>query len=311
MAGMRRRIAIVGANGFVGSQLVALLVRHGVEVTGVVRSSEGARVVRELGGRAVEIPDLGPSSTAGLVPILAGSAGLVYTASVAGSRGAGDRTEPSGLLNVLAACREAEVPNFVFLSGLGIAHYGMNPHCTNPYFLAKMAGEVALFRSGLSATVFRPSYIFGPGDQFLSPLIRRMAADSVVEIPASGQYRLQPISVEDTARAIEGALETPASTSRVVDLVGPEALSYRDLITRVGEAMGREIAVRERPLLEALAEAERGGYFGLRPHDLACLLCDEVSDPGPVESLTGQTLQSVDAMIAGTVAALGAPGRPA
>ena len=302
---MQPKVAIIGANGFVGRQLVELLARRGRPALGVVRSDEGARVVLERGGIPFQVQDLQESSIRSLVPALEGCAGLVYTASVSAAAGAPDRTDPSGLVNVLGACRAAGVPRFVFLSGLGIAHYGMNPHCTNPYFLAKMAGEVALFRSDLGVAVFRPSYIFGVGDEFLSPLIRRVARERAIEIPGRGDYRLQPISVADTARAILGAIDDRARTSpRVIDLVGPEVLSYRALVSRIASLMGRPFEIRERPVEEAEAQARATGYFGLRAHDLACLLCDEISDPASVVSLIGGLLETVDVMLERTIANL-------
>jgi NADH dehydrogenase len=240
--------------------------------------------------------------------VLHGCDGLVYTASVSTGPNATDRTEPEGLANIAAACQAASVSRLVFFSGLGLAHYGMNPHCTNPYFLAKMAGEVALFRSPLAITVFRPSYIFGAGDEFLTPLIRRVASSATIEVPGDGLYRLQPVSVRDTSRAVASALAQSETDPRVVDLVGPEILSYRALTERVAAILGRSIEVTERPVAEALAQARRSGYFGLRPHDLACLLCDEVSDSGPIESLVGQPLESVGSMIAQAVDELGSSG---
>ena len=300
---MQPKVAIIGANGFVGRHLVELLVRQGRPVLGVVRSDEGARVVREHGGTPFRVQDLHESGTKSLVPARQGCAGLVDTASVSAAAGAPDRTDPSGLVNVLGACRTAGVPKFVFLSGLGIAHYGMNPHCTNPYFLAKMAGEVALFRSELGVVVFRPSYIFGAGDEFLSPLIRRVASESVLEVPGTGDYRLQPVSVADTARAILAAIDaSKPSSPRVIDLVGPEVLSYRALISKIASLVGRPVDLRERPVEEAMAEARATGYFGLRAHDLACLLCDEISDPAPVLALLGEPLEGVDAMLKRTIA---------
>jgi len=301
---MQSKVAIIGANGFVGRHLLELVARRGGKATGVVRSHEGARVVQGLGGIPFLVKDLETWSTASLEPALEGCLGLAYTASVSAARGAG-RTDPSGLVNVLDACRRAGVPRVVFMSGLGIAHYGINPHCTNSYFLAKMAGEAALFQSGLEATVFRPSYIFGAGDEFLSPLIRRLEAESSIEIPGLGEYRLQPISVADAARSILGALEGPAVLSpRVIDLVGPEIVSYRSLIERLAAMMGRRVEIRERKVSEAEAQARATGYFGLRPHDLACLLCDEVSDPGPLVSLVGSPLESLDQVLTRAVAEL-------
>ena len=262
-------------------------------------------MVLERGGVPFRVQDLQESRTRSLVPALEGCAGLVYTASVSAAAGATDRTDPSGLVNVLSACRAAGVPRFVFLSGLGIAHYGMNPHCTNPYFLAKMAGEVALFRSALGVAVFRPSYIFGAFDEFLSPLIRRMARESTIEIPGNGDYRLQPISVVDASRAILGAIDDQElSSPRVVDLVGPEILSYRALVSRIASVMGRRVEIRERPVEEAEAQARATGYFGLRPHDLDCLLCDEVSDPAPVAALVGAPMETLDHMVERTIAGL-------
>jgi nucleoside-diphosphate-sugar epimerase len=300
---MQRKIAIVGANGFVGRHLLQLVIPQGIDAVGVVRSESGAATVRGLGGKPIQLEDLREGSTAALASQLAGCEALVYTASVSSAAGAVDRTQPSGLVNVLAACRGAGIPRFVFFSGLGIAHYGMNPHCTNPYFLAKMAGEVELFRSEFVVTVFRPSYIFGAGDEFLSPLIARLAAESEIEIPGEGRYRLQPISVRDAARAIMGAVDSAAASPRVVDLVGPEILSYRTLVARIAAAMGRAITMRERPVEEALAQARQSGYFGLKPHDLACLLCDEVSDARSAEALVGARLEGLDEMIDRTIRA--------
>jgi uncharacterized protein YbjT (DUF2867 family) len=128
-----------------------------------------------------------------------------------------------------------------------------------------------------------------------------LASSATIEVPGDGLYRLQPISVRDTARAVATALASSAADPRVVDLVGPEVLSYRALVGRVAAILGRDIDVTERPVDEVLAQARLSGYFGLRPHDLDCLLCDEVSDPGPVESLVGRPLESLDSMIAKAV----------
>jgi NADH dehydrogenase len=295
---MLRKVAIIGANGFVGRHLVEHAASQGVKVLGVVRSAHGAALVQSLGGRPLPVADLGRETRRALESELKACDGLVYTAPVSVSPLARDRTDPAGLLNVLEACRTAGVPRVVFFSGLGIAHFGMNPHCTSPYFLAKMAGEVALFRSGLAATVFRPSYIFGARDEFLTPLLARMSESTVIEIPGDGAYRIQPISVRDTARATLRALEPDEAPARVVDLVGPEIISYRDLIARMALAMRRPVEIRHRSVDEAFAQARASGYFGLRPQDLACLLCDEVADPTAARRLVEGTLESLDSVIA-------------
>ena len=306
--GMLRKIAILGANGFVGRHVLKLAVSRGIETLGVVRSESGFALVRALGGVPARVADLEEAQTRTLIPLLRGCAGVIYTASVTTGAEVLDRTDPKGLRNVLSACQEAGVSRVLFYSGLGIAHYGMTRYCTSAYFLAKMAGEVALLRSGVGATVFRPSYIFGHGDEFLTPLLGRMSAENVIEIPGDGSYRLQPVSVEDAARATLGALERTDVSPRVIDLVGPEIVSYRALIGRIAALSGKSVLIQERSIDESFVMARASGYFGLSPTDLDCLLCDEVGDPGPVATLGGSPLVGLDAVIGRTLAALRASG---
>ena len=306
---MPRRIGIIGANGFVGRQ-VALEARvRGVEVIGAVRSQEAARAVAELGAAPLFLESLEPETVPALAAAFAGCEAVVYTAAVAARVGAEDRTDPQGLLNVMIAAQRAGVEKLLFFSGLGVSQYGLTQHCTNKYFLAKLSGEVALFRSGLRAVVFRPSYIFGaPGEQFLGPLMRRMLTDPEIEIPGDGSYRMQPISVQDAAWAVLAAIDSRHESPTVFDLVGPDIVSYRSLIERVFIGLERTLPIRERPVAEALLIARTSSYFGLRSHDLACLLCDEVSDPRPIAALIGKPLEPLEVMVSRGVAALRAEG---
>ena len=294
---MTRRVAIVGGNGFVGSRLIEEAQQAGWRALGFVRTERGAVAVQARGGDAVVIEVLSSDALEAMSQALEGTAALVYTGGVSADS---ERTNPSALETTIEACRRARVPHIAFLSGLGIANYGKNVHCTNSYFLAKMAGEVALLRSGLRASVFRPSYIFGPADSFLTPLIERVREQATIEIPGDGSYRMQPISVDDAARAILGEIVLASEQPRVIDLVGDRIISYRGLVEGVARALGRDIQIVERPMEEALARATSGGYFGLRSHDLACLLCDEVSDSSAVEALVQQPLETLDDMIRAT-----------
>lgn len=294
---MGRKIGIIGANGFVGRQVARRAGEAGVRVTGVVRSAEAARVVAGAGVTPLLVENLDQGSIAALASGLAGCEGVVYTAGVSARAQAKDRTDPQGLVNVIAACQQAGVRKIIFFSGLGVTHYGMNVHCTNPYFLAKLAGEVALFRSEIAGVVFRPSYIFGVGEESLGPLMRRILSEPAIEIPGDGSYRLQPISVEDTARAVLAALDSRGLGPAAFDLVGPEVVSYRDLVERASAELGKVVTIRERPVEDAVRAARTSSYFGMRSHDLACLLCDEVSDAKPVGALVGQSLETLDVMI--------------
>jgi len=298
------RITVTGASGFVGRQLTHEAVSRGIDVVGVVRSELGARFVSGAGGRAVIVPELDPAP---LARAASGAAALVHLAQIGWERG--DATYESvnvtGTCKAVLAAAAVEVPRIVFFSGLGVAHYGMVPRCTNRYFLSKLASEVELFRSGRDAVVFRPSYITGPGDSLVRGLLRDMAAGDV-ERPGDGSYRMQPVAVRDAVGAILAAVESPPAgpdfprpRQRVFDLVGPETLTYQQVIERVGRiarALGKadEYRVREVPVAEADRRAAQGDFHGHRPDDLDCLLCDELSDPRPLEALLGRPLTPLD-----------------
>ena len=220
-----------------------------------------------------------------------------------------DAVNVGGTERLIEAARTAGVERVVYLSGLGVARYGLAPRCTNPYFLSKLAAEVALFRSGRDTVVFRPSYIVGPGDAFVPMLLKAMATGEV-QRPGDGSYRLQPVAVKDAAALIVAAIERPGPAGpRVFDLVGPEALAYARFIDRlaaVARAHGRpaDYRVREVPIEEADRQARgKGGYQGMHEDALDCLLCDEVSDPAPLEALGGRVLTPLDESLAAAVRA--------
>ena len=302
-----KRIAITGANGFVGRHLVRHAVALGWGVTGVVRSEAAAQVVRAAGGLPLELLGRDPEA---LVRVLDGCQAVVHLAQIGAERGGSTYEAINVHLTerVLEDARHAGVPRLALFSGLGVARFGMAPRCTNAYFLSKLAAETLAFRSGLECVVFRPSYVVGPGDAFV-PTVLAAVAGGELELPGDGSYRMQPIAVADAAACVLAAVERPAGAfPTVFDLVGPEAVSYASLVERVvsvARALGRPAQLRVRGI--AIGEAERqaraGGYQGLLPDELDCLLCDEVADPGPLAALLGRALTPLDEALAEAVRA--------
>ena len=306
------RLALTGAGGFVGRHVVSAATAEGWEVAGLVRSDEAARTVTYAGGAPVMVPSLHVDA---LTPAFAGAAAVVHLAQI-GSEKRGETFEGvnvEGTRAVAAAARAAGVPRVVYFSGLGVARYGMAPRTTDRYFLSKLRAEAALFESGLEVLVFRPSYIVGPRDGLVTSLLRQMAAGEVEQV-GDGAYRLQPIAVRDAAAAVVAGIggPTPAPAPgrgphRVIDLVGPQAITFREFV----EALAAAARERRRPadfrirtisVEDADRRAREGG--GMPPEELDCLLCDEIGDRRPLEALLGRFLTSLgealDAAVRGT-----------
>lgn len=296
---MAERLAVTGANGFVGRHVTAFAARRGWAVAGIVRSAAAATAVADAGGTPVVVPGLAGEP---LARALAGARAVVHLAHIGAEKDGAtyETVNVAGTRRVVAAACEAGVARVVLFSGLGVARYGQNPRVTNRYFLSKVSAELELFRSDREAVVFRPSYVVGPGDGLTAFLVEALARGGV-EVPGDGAYRMQPVFVEDAAEAALVAAGSPemlrpgAPPHRVVDLVGPEPVSYRGLIaavTRTARALGRPVhgGIRQVALAEAERRARGEGFQGLGPDDFDCLVCDEVADPAPLEALLGREL---------------------
>ncbi len=291
-------IAITGASGFVGRHLVRSAVAAGYDVTGLVRSERAAARVREAGGRPVTLVD----EPAALARSFEGAQTVVHLAQIGAEREGQTYEEVNvGLTaRVVEAAQEAGVARIVLFSGLGVARYGQSRRVTSRYFLSKLKAETLVFGSALDAVVFRPSYVVGPGDAFVPAVLRAMEGGEL-ERPGDGSYRMQPIAVADATAAVLAAIARPASSfPTVFDLVGPEPVAYALLLERleaVARGLGRTVRLRVREV--EIAEAERrsrgpGGYQGMGPDELDCLLCDEVGSAAPLETLLGRPLTPLD-----------------
>ena len=79
---------------------------------------------------------------------------------------------------------------------------GARPDARSAYHRTKWDAEEAVRKSGIDWTIFRPSIVFGRGDEFISVLAGLIRRYPVVPVLGDGNYRLQPIPVEQVAEGI-------------------------------------------------------------------------------------------------------------
>jgi len=142
-------------------------------------------------------------------------------------------TAVSNTLALFKAAQEAEVKRIVHISIT-------NPSLDSPleYFNGKARLEQALHDSGISHAVLRPTVLFGKEDILINNiawLLRKFPAFGVF---GDGAYRLQPIYVDDLAKL---AVEQGQNRENViVDAIGPETFTYRELVTEIGQIIGKK-----------------------------------------------------------------------
>jgi len=120
-----------------------------------------------------------------------------------------------------------------------------------PYFRGKAQLETALMDSGLPYTILRPAVLFGKEDILIHNIAWILRRFSVFGVFGDGSYRLQPIYVDDLAElaVLHGRFEGGA----VIDAVGPETFTYRDLVATIGYAIGKKRRIIEIPPSVGLA----------------------------------------------------------
>lgn len=140
-------------------------------------------------------------------------------------------------ITLFQAAKEAGVERIIHISIT-------NPSEDSPleYFSGKAKLERALTESGLSYAILRPTVLFGKEDILVNNIAWTLRRLPVFGVFGDGQYKLQPIYVDDLAAlAVEQGRERE---NIIIDAIGPETFTYRELVTEVGEIIGER-----RPIL--------------------------------------------------------------
>ena len=149
-------------------------------------------------------------------------------------------------LRLFEAARQAGIERVVHVSIT-------NPSLESalPYFRGKAQLESALRESGLSYAILRPTVLFGREDILINNIAWMLRRFPVFGVFGEGNYQLQPIFVDDLALlAVEAA---SSAEDVVVDAIGPETFTYRELVSVIGDAIGRHRPIVSMPPALGLA----------------------------------------------------------
>jgi uncharacterized protein YbjT (DUF2867 family) len=226
------RVAITGASGFVGRNLIALLLEDtpASQIHAIVRDEVSARSVLPA-GVDVRAADVTRAET--LRGAFDGADAVVHTVAIPTERRSRfDEVNVRGVENMVAEAERAGVRRIVHISTIGAS-----PDSPYPYLRTKGRGQAAVARSSVPHVVLRPSLLFGPGDDFFHRLAFTLRFP-VVPVPGDGKARFQPLHVADLALAIRAALRR-AEIGGVYELGGPDVRTYDDLLAETMRATGR------------------------------------------------------------------------
>lgn len=227
-------ILVTGATGHVGSEILRRASRRGWRTRGLARHPDRAEPLGrlphvELFRGDVAVPDDLDEAMEGVDAVIH-LVGIIHE-----RRQSFEAAHVAGTRNVLEAMGRAGVSRLAHMSALGV----LAGRDATDYFRTKWEAEEAVRAAGVAATIFRPSVIFGPDDDFTNRLATILRFSPVIALPGGGRQRMQPVWVGDVAECFLQAARTDATPRPVYDVVGPEILTVAAMTRTIADAMGR------------------------------------------------------------------------
>ena len=246
------QIAVLGGPGFIGRYVVKHLAGRGEVLTVGSRHAADAKFLKLKGDVGqVGLVNIGIDDEARLPAFLAGKDALINCVGILAERGAQkfDRIHHQAPARLARLAREAGIERLIHISAIGA-----DPRSPSAYARSKAAGEQAVRDAFPTATILRPSIVFGPEDDFFN----RFAAIAMVSpvLPLiGGETRFQPVYVGDVAEAVVRALDDPAAAGRTYELGGPKIYTFRALLELMLAEMRRKRWFIDLPFTVATAQA--------------------------------------------------------
>lgn len=285
-----RRVFMTGATGFVGRAVIQALRAEGYAVRCLVRRGSeldlrGLEAIERVEGNVLARETLergmaGCDTVVHLVGIIREQAATLSTF---------ERIHTQGTLNVLETAATTGARRYLHMSALG-----SRANARSRYHQTKWAAEEAVRASPVPWTIFRPSIIYGRGDEFVSMLaglIQRY--HGIAPVIGSGLQRLQPVPREHVAAGFARAVALETTAKHTYDVVGPDAVTMLRLLDLIGEALGRARIRKVHVPLGAVRPVARVLHrlpgFPLTPDQLLMLEEDNIADPQSFYSTFGLT----------------------
>ena len=281
-------VTIFGGSGFLGRSVVRALCKREYRIRVAVRRPELAGHLQPL-GRVGQIHAV--------------QANLRYPASVeAAMRGAGIAINLVGILapsgaqtfDSVQAQGAGAVAQAAATAGARMMHVsaiGADENSPSHYARSKAAGEKAVLSATPTATIFRPSVVFGPEDDFTNRFATLAQMSPALPLIGGGLTKMQPVYVGDVATAIAEAVDGKAKSGATYELGGPEVLSMREIMEIILATTGRKRMLVSLPFrlakLQALFLQFAPGPLTLTADQVELLRSDNVvSESAKTEGLT-------------------------
>ena len=226
--GVDMKIFVTGATGFIGLHVTNDLLARGFSVHAGAR--DVAKVDRIFGKRVVPVEvDFSDKDSINRVLTSIRPDVVVHLIGIIAempSKGTTFHNVHVRIpMDLYEASKKVGVRKVVHMSALGV-----HPDAPSRYHKSKLRAEQVLRSSGMTYTIFRPSFIIGPEQKLFSDMKNITAMVPVVALPAGGRHLMQPVDVRDVACVFASAVTKSETDNKVYELCGPDVISLRKML---------------------------------------------------------------------------------
>jgi len=226
-ANVDKLVTVFGGSGFLGRHLVRALCKRGYRIRAAVRRPDLALHLQPLGRvgqvHAVQANLRYPASVQTAVhgsDIVINLVGILFERGK--QRFSAVQAEGPGLVAEAAGAAGARM--------IHVSAIGADPGSPALYARTKAAGEQAVWAACPTATIFRPSIMFGPEDEFFNRFAAIARLSPALPLIGGGQTKFQPVFVGDVAAAITKAADGESRKGVTYELGGPDVRTFKELL---------------------------------------------------------------------------------
>ncbi len=233
MTNPKKLILVTGATGYIASRLIPQLLDRGYAIRALARNPQ--RLQARSWSSQIDIVHgdvMEPSTLATAFKDVHTAYYLVHNMSL--GRGY-TKLETQAAQNFTRVAEEASVQHIIYLGGLADHNQPISPH-----LLSRIETGEALRQGKIPVTEFRASIIAGSGSISFEMIRFTTEFFPIVPIPRWMKNRSQPIAIQNVIDYLLAALEKWDDADSVLEIGGPEIITYKDLLLRYARIRGHE-----------------------------------------------------------------------
>ena len=266
------KILLTGANGYIGTRLLPILLAEGHDVVCLVRDERRFVLESDFGDKVQTVTgDLLKAETLTRIPKDIDAAYyLVHSMSASGENFAA--LELQSAQNFVKAVQQTHCNQLIYLTGIA------NDKDLSKHLNSRLAVEEVLKTSSIAYTILRAAIIIGSGSASFE-IIRDLAEKLPVMIaPRWVRTKCQPIAIRDVLAYLSGVLANEKASNKIFDIGGPDILSYKQMLLGYAKSRGLKRYILTVPVLTPRLSSLWLNLVTAVPYSLARSLVDSMKN---------------------------------